>query len=66
MKDESKKKPRGGLCLRTRVGQRILIGDQTVVKISSTKGNLVLVRIEAPREVRIKLLPDKEGPSADR
>lgn len=44
---------KGGLMLSRREGQKILIGDDIVLKVSSIDGNYVRLHIVAPRDIRI-------------
>lgn len=41
------------LALTRKVGERIVIGDNIVVTVVSTKGDNIRITIEAPKEIKI-------------
>lgn len=59
------KKDKRAAALSRYPGQRILIGDSIVVRISKVEGKRVLVFVESPEEMKI-LRPPKAEDVADR
>ena len=43
----------GGLVLSRKVGQSIMIGDNISVSVSEIRGNIIRLRIEAPKNITI-------------
>jgi len=41
------------LLLSRKPGERIMIGDDIIVSISSVKGDLVKIAIEAPKDIQV-------------
>jgi hypothetical protein len=52
-------------CLSRYPGQRILIGDSIVIRVSRVEGKRVFVYIETPLNVQV-IRPPKEEDTADR
>lgn len=62
MKDEKKKRQ---AYVARHVGQKILIGDSIVVRVSKIEGKRVIVYVETPGDIEIQR-PSKEEDRKDR
>ena len=50
-----------GLAIRRRRGQKIKIGDNIVITIGEIRGDIVQVVLDAPREIRIERVEERNS-----
>ena len=50
-----------GLAIRRRRGQKIKIGENIVITIGEIRGDIVQVVLDAPREIRIERVEERNN-----